>query len=183
MANWIALRCPTCGANLQVTAENDRFSCEHCGNNYLLEQKASEIKPADRNRLAPITTYTHRFQQWLKAGEYEIYANELAEEVVQSGRLIFVNVAYRNSGKDTLSCRRNQWVLYDGDGYTYDALNEPRYFDGNARIGLNGERFISPGMHLRGWIVFRVPPAAGLERLQFLTGFLGTKTIEFMLKG
>lgn len=183
MPTWIALRCPTCGANLRVTGADDRFACEHCGNNYLLERKAAEIQPADRDHLLPLTTYTRRFQQWLKAGQYEIFVDALSEEAVQAQRLIFVNVAYRNNGSETLSCRRNQWVLYDADGYTYDALGEPRLFEAQERVALNGERFISPGMHLRGWIAFKIPSAAALERLQFLTGFLGTKTIEFMLKG
>jgi len=34
-------------------------------------------------------------------------------------------VEYRNrSGRENLSCRRNQWLLYDKGGYTYKAETE-----------------------------------------------------------
>lgn len=182
MTNWIVLACPTCGASLRVSGESAQFSCDHCGNKFLLEQKAQDIHKADRGRLVPLVIYAQQLQQWLKAGQYDIFVHELLEEEIHSQRLLLVNVEYQNEGIENLSCRRNQWVLYDAEGYSYDAATEAVFFEEKGRIPLNGERFLNPGMHLRGWIAFKIPPSASPERVQFLTGFLRTTTVDFLLK-
>lgn len=181
MSIWVPLTCPTCGARLRIASGASEFTCEHCGNSYLLEQKAGEISRGDREYLLPRSTTTRNLQQWLKAGEYEIEVHELFEEKIQAQRVFYANVEYRNNGTGSLSCRRNQWVLYDSENYTYDAATEIRYFSDKGLISLGSERFITTGMSVRGWLAFPVLSSAPLERLQFITGFLKTKTIEFML--
>jgi hypothetical protein len=37
MADLITLTCPTCGGNLQVTNDVDRFVCAHCGNAHVID--------------------------------------------------------------------------------------------------------------------------------------------------
>jgi hypothetical protein len=182
MSKWIALRCPTCGANLNVAGDLNRFTCDHCGTSYLLEQKAQEIKQAERELLSPIATYTQNLQQWLKVGNYEIYLHSITDEKVGQDRIIYANVEYRNNINETLSCRPSQWVLFDTDGYTYDTLGMTALFEDRGRAPLRGERFINPGMRVRGWLAFKVPASSVLERLQFLTGHLTTRTVEFILK-
>jgi DNA-directed RNA polymerase subunit RPC12/RpoP len=182
MPTWIELNCPTCGANLHVDSNTNRFSCAHCGNAYLLAKKAGDIAPAEREQPAPITTYTHQLQQWLKVGEYEIFVHQIMEETTPKERLLFVNLEYRNTRHESLSCRRNQWVLFDAEGYTYDPATNTSLLEARERPALTGERFINPGMRLRGWIVFKLPEHCIVDRLQFLTGFLGTKTAEFLLQ-
>ncbi len=47
----IALTCPNCGADLQVSADEDRAQCEHCGGSVLIvdagknETRVEETKP------------------------------------------------------------------------------------------------------------------------------------------
>lgn len=182
MSKWIKLQCPTCGGNLQIAGDTVRFTCDHCGIAYLLERKADEIIHTGHEQLAALTTYTHRLQQWLKVGKHEIFVHEILEEQVQKERMIFVNVEYRNNSQEMLSCRRNQWVLFDTEGYTYDTLSNSTPLETTGHPPLGGERFINPGMRVRGWVAFKLPPSATLERLQFLSGFLGTKTAEFLLE-
>jgi hypothetical protein len=181
MLKLIPLRCPTCGAKLQVAAEANQFSCNHCGNAYLLERKVQAITPQEREQLSPLTTYTHQFQQWLKVGSHEILVHQIFEETIDKQRYLFANVEYRNNSSDTLSCRRSQWILFDADGYTYDTEGNSDFFQKLERPALGGERFINPGLRVRGWIAFKIPAAAVIERLQFLTGYLSTKTAEFLL--
>jgi hypothetical protein len=37
MADLITLNCPTCGGNLQVTNDVERFVCAHCGNAHIVD--------------------------------------------------------------------------------------------------------------------------------------------------
>lgn len=180
MFNFVKLNCPTCGASLNVNKESERFACEHCGNNYVLEDKASALKAADREHLAPRTTYTHQLKQWLKVGSYEIFLHEVQELRRDETHFFCINIEYRNNSKETLSCRRNQWILFDRDGYTYDSdpfLKLPDSFNGQL---LGGDRLVTPGAKVRGWVVFKLSEATVVDRLQFLTSVLSSKTAEFM---
>ena len=115
-------------------------------------------------------------------GDYKIHVHSIKEEQVQVRRVVFVEVEYRNPGAETLSCRRNQWVLYDADEYTYKATPRTALLERSELPALGGESFIRPDMRVRGWLAFEIPSAAKLERLQFFTAFLGTKTAEFLLE-
>jgi len=181
MSKLFALRCPTCGANLQIAGDKNQFRCEHCGTAYLLEQMVKEIAAPQRDHLSPLTTYTHNLQQWLKVGKYEIFVHAVFEEKVESRRVVWADVAYRNNGTEQLSCRYSQWILFDSDGYTYDATSDSSLFKEKDRPPLGGERFITPGMRVRGWVAFVVRPQITVERLQFITGHLSTKIAEFLL--
>jgi len=167
---------------LKIAGDRKQFPCDHCGNIYLLERNLQDLALADREQLLPLTTYTHQLQQWLKVGAYEIFLHNVQEEKVNEKRVIYLNVEYRNSGSETLSCRRTQWILFDTEGYTYDSVTTAVFYEGHSRPALSGERFISPGMKVRGWVAFEIPPTAMIERVQFLTGHLTTKTAEFLLK-
>jgi len=182
MTPLISLQCPTCGAGLQVDEDTNKCACAHCGNAYLLEQKASEIAPAERGRILPLATYTNQLQQWLRVGDYEIFVHAVFDEKLDDERLVFVNVEYCNNSTEILSCRRNQWVLFDAESYPYDTISNNALLEQSGRPPIGGERFIAPGGQLRGWVAFKFPPEAILVKLQFLTGFLKTKTAEFLLK-
>lgn len=175
-----SLRCPTCGAKLDIAGKANEFTCQYCGNSYLLPQSVQNTPLADREHLDPLAVYTHRLQQWLKVGKYEICIHFISEEYFEDQRLLYANVEYRNSDTETLSCRRNQWILFDAEGYSYEAASKPALLEKRGRPALS-ERFVSRGMRVRGWIVFEIPPKIVLQRLQFLTGYLVTKTAEFLL--
>lgn len=182
MTTLISLQCPTCGASLQVDQDSTKCSCGHCGNAYLLEQKAREIDAAQRGRILPLATYTHQLRQWLRVGEHEIFVHGILDEIFEKERLISVDAEYRNNSMEILSCRRNQWVLYDSDAYSYDTMSNTTVLEQHTRPPIGGERIISPGGRVRGWVAFKVPESAKPERLQFLTGFLKTKTVDFLFK-
>ena len=182
MFNFISLHCPTCGANLRVNKDSERFACEHCGNNYVLKQKARDLKPDDLKNISPLTTYTHQTKQWLKVGEYEIYLHEIVQKQVDGQQLFAVNVEYRNNGAETLSCRRSQWILFDTDGYTYDNDAWGKLPEELTGQPLGGDRMVTPGSRVRGWVSFKLPQNTMVEKLQFLTGYLNTRTAEYLLK-
>lgn len=182
MTKLISLQCPTCGANLQVDENANKCSCTHCGNSYLLEQKARDLDTAQRENILPMTTYTNQLRQWLRVGNHEIFVHELRDEIFENERFISVNVEYRNNSNETLSCRRNQWVLSDAESYTYDTVAYGDIYEKQGRPPIGGERFVNPGGHVRGWVAFQFPKNAGVKQLQFLTGFLSTKTAEFLLQ-
>ena len=144
---------------------------------------------------------------WVKVGDYHVIIHELTQLLVPSrrqgaqpppitlingivieaapetyDRVVFINVEYRNrSRKASLSCRRNQWVLYDIDGYSYDASwNEQMYQQHGLRY-FGGDRIVNPNTNARGWLGFIVPFDAPVLRVQFLTGFLGTKSADIYL--
>ncbi len=54
MSNLITLTCPSCGGQLEVTNDVDRFVCAHCGNAHLIdpsERAAALTKEVDQLRL------------------------------------------------------------------------------------------------------------------------------------
>lgn len=152
----------------------------------------------------------YRTGQWLKVGDYEVFVEDDVQQVLVANRMskqklppqkflpdgmvtetgqenlervIYINVVYRNrTAKKVMSCRRNQWVLYDDNGYSYDPESADRYYDPQQFRYLGGDRAISPDTKLRGWLAFVVPFDAVLERVQFLDGFLGMKSAAIFFK-
>ncbi|GAB4577839.1 MAG: hypothetical protein Fur0022_05710 [Anaerolineales bacterium] len=182
MKQMISLQCPTCGARLDVAKTESQFTCAHCGNAFLFEKTVGETPVAERDHLSPQAIISHQLRQWLRVGNFEIFVHAILEEKENERRFIFVDVEYRNPGKETLSCRRNQWILYDAQGYTFDAASDSSLLEKRGRPPLTGERFVNSGMRVRGWVVFSPPMNVNLERLQFITGFFMPKTAEFILQ-
>lgn len=98
-------------------------------------------------------------------------------------RVLFVEVIYRNPHADKqIEGRRNQWWLYDEDGYSYEAQGSNRWlYENNGKPFLGGTRYLSPGTKVRGWVAFELPREAVPERLQFVDGFLSGNTADFWL--
>ena len=183
-SNFINLQCPTCGAGLQVAGEKNQFACDHCGNRYLLDRKLEDLDVAEREHLEPSVTYTHQINQWLRVAEYEVFLHNVAVETVKTEQVLYIDVAYRNGSATALKCRHDQWVVFDKEGYTYEPVkdyNFPELYEGNAKRYLGLTRIITPGMRLRGWLGFLIPPSTTLEYLQF-SGGTPTKTVEFELR-
>ncbi len=181
MSNLFTLRCPTCGASLQVAGELNRFVCQHCGNNYLLERRVEELSVAEQENIQPTTIYTQRTQQWLTVAGYTLYLHHLAEEPVKKKRVLYIDVEYRNASPAPLTCRHDQWLVFDGDGYTYEPLKDfsaPDLYERNGKRYLGMTRVITPEMRLRGWLAFVLPPTASVKYLQF-SGGSPVRTVEF----
>lgn len=97
--------------------------------------------------------------------------------------ILFVNVAYRNpTANKTIEARRNQWFLYDEEGYSYEAEGDNRFlYENNGKPFLGGTRYINPGLKARGWLAFAATPTLVPERIQFVDGFLRGNTADFLL--
>lgn len=144
---------------------------------------------------------------WVKVGNYHICVHEVTQMLVPSkpghnsppsiilssgyvidaapdsfDRVVYFNVEYRNnSDEPSLSCRRSQWVLYDVDGYSYDPEMSERIYTAHNFRYFGGDRMVNPGMNARGWLGVIVPFDAPIQRIQFLTGFLATKSADIYL--
>src|SRR5262245_47826200 len=182
-SNFINLQCPTCGAGLQVAGEKNQFACDHCGNRYLLDRKLEDFNAAERAHLEPSVTYTQKIQQWLRVGEYELFLHSLSVETVKNERVLYIEVAYRNQSTTAITCRHDQWIVFDQEGFTYEPVKDydfrELYENDKRYLGLS--RVITPGMRLRGWLGFLIPASTPIEYLQF-SGGIPAKTVEFELQ-
>jgi|GEM_PF-1414852 len=183
-SHFINLQCPTCGAGLQVAGQKNQFACDHCGNRYLLDRKLADFDAAEREQLKPSVTYTQHLQQWLRVGEYEVCLHRISVETVNKEQVLYIDVAYRNQSATALTCRHDQWIVFDSEGYTYEPVKDFDYrelYDGNGKRYVGMSRLITPGMRLRGWLAFLVPASTTIEYLQF-SGGIPAKTVEFELQ-
>ena len=127
----------------------------------------------------------HAIKEWVRVGEYEVIVHKATGRVHGQGqnkaRVISIEIEYRNeTNEKDLSCRQNQWILYDENGYKYNAqsgslavhLYHDKHYFGNTCT-------LKPGMNVRGWLVFTLPENAKTQALQFITAFLNTQTAEF----
>lgn len=181
---FINLQCPTCGANLQVAGAKNQFTCDHCGNRYLFDRKVEDFDATERERIIPNVTYTQHIEQWLRVAEYELFLHHISVETVKEQQVLYIDVSYRNQLIAPLTCRHDQWIVFDRDGYTYEPVkdyNSPELYDGNSKRYMGLSRTLSPGMRLRGWLAFLVPASTTIEYLQF-SGGIPAKTVEFELK-
>jgi ribosomal protein S27AE len=182
-STFINLQCPTCGGSLQVAGANNQFTCGHCGNRYLLDRKLEDLEVAEREHIEPSVTYTRHIQQWLRVAEYEVFLHSISVETINKDRVLYIDVAYRNPSSTAVTCRHDQWLVFDTEGYTYEPVKDFNYremYEGNAKRYLGMSRIITPGMRLRGWLGFLIPPSTTVEYLQF-SGGTPAKTVEYEL--
>lgn len=173
MPELITLQCPSCGARLHFEKGTQLLTCDHCGNTHLLEANGDKL-PASPKLSG---------RDWLRVGDYEIFLHELSAEQDGDQQVIYINIEYANSrSKSPLSCRRNQWLLFDQENYSYEAEGTSKtLYEDKQRPYFGGERFLNLKMHARGWLAFKLPITARLKRLQFFTGFLSTRSIDIPL--
>lgn len=105
MPELFSLTCPTCGANLQIDGESNRFHCEHCGNNYLLDHKVSEMDETMRKHLAPVVTYTKTMGQWLRVAEYDLILHKAEMGKRKEEKLLYIEVEYENKTSEPVKYR------------------------------------------------------------------------------
>lgn len=53
MAKMLTLNCPSCGAKVSLVDDSGRVSCEHCGNEHILQMNFVPAAPAQRAALRP----------------------------------------------------------------------------------------------------------------------------------
>jgi hypothetical protein len=94
----------------------------------------------------------------------------------------YIEVLYENRTSDPLKYRHDQWIFFDTHGHTFEPAKDfthPHLYT-NEKIYLGMTRVLNPGMKLRGWLAFVLPPATTIEYLQFLAG-APVKTVEFRI--
>lgn len=183
-SHFMALKCPTCGAGLHLAPEQNQFACRHCGNRYLLDRKLEDFDPTEREQIEPQVTYTNNIRQWLRVAGYEVFLHSISVEKIKKEPVLYIDVAYHNRSAAALTCRHDQWIVFDTEGYTYEPVkdfNAPELYDGNNKRYIGMSRVITPNMRLRGWLAFAVPASATIEYLQF-SGGIPAKTAEFTLQ-
>ena len=139
-------------------------------------------KSAQTTQSSQNTTYD--IQEWIQVGDYDIFLRKIVEQKSTNSdkRLVYIEVEYANNrSKEELSCRENQWYLYDDQGYSYEVESSRDLYENMDVQYLGGERFLSQNMHLRGWLAFEIPNTATIKRVQFITAFLGTKTADIII--
>ncbi len=182
MTNLFNLQCPTCGASLQADGSSKQIACEHCGNQYLLDKELEQMDDAQRENLSPAVTYTNKPGQWIKVAEVDVLLRSFSDETIGKERVLFAEVEYLNKTTDPLKYRHDQWIVFDKAGYTYEATMDylhPKLYKGKVYVGRT--RMLNPGMRLRGWLVFILPPESKIECLQFSAGSQPIKTLEFRI--
>ncbi len=182
MPNLFNLQCPTCGASLQADGESRNILCEHCGNKYLLDQKIGQMNETEREQLSPTVTYANKPQQWIKVAAYDVFLHKFSVEKAEKDSVLFIEVEYENQTPDPLKYRHDQWIVFDKTGYTYEAVKDfshPHLYK-EEKIYLGMHRTLNPGMRLRGWLAFVLPPSSIIEYLQFSAG-TPAKTLEFRI--
>lgn len=183
MPHLISLTCPTCGANLEASGESKKIACGHCGNHYLLDKSVEQLDDAQRNRLSPSVTYVNKSGQWLKIADVDIFLHSFSEETIEKEHVLCAEVEYVNNTDASMKIRHDQWIVFDKAGYTYEATMDylhPKLYKGKTYTGRT--RILNPGMRLRGWLVFILPPNSEIECLQFSAGIPITKTAEFRIE-
>lgn len=182
MTNLLSLQCPACGAPLQTTVEKNRLACQHCGNQYLFDRTLEEVAAA-KGGIQPTVTYTQHLQQWLRVADYEVFVHSLSQATITKERVLYIEIAYRNPATYPLTCRHDQWVIFDTNGYTYEPLRDfdkPEIYKSQQKPYVGLSRVITPGMNLRGWLGFLIPETATLVYLQF-SGGSPTRTVEIRI--
>lgn len=74
MPDFVTLSCPTCGGQLQITKDIDRFACAHCGNEHVVSRVGGIVT------LAPVVEGLERIQRGTDKSAAELALRRLKEE-------------------------------------------------------------------------------------------------------
>ena len=132
---------------------------------------------------ATTSNKTYNMGDWMEVGDYDVMVHDMVTEDVVDGKYyVMLDVEYANNRSDEeLSCRENQWILFDTDNYTYEVKTARYIYEDYGLTYMGSERFLTKGSHLRGWLAFELPQTAKINRIQFFNAFLGTKTGEILI--
>ncbi|MBL4687336.1 MAG: DUF4352 domain-containing protein [Nannocystaceae bacterium] len=93
-------------------------------------------------------------------------------------RMLAFDVELQHAGGDeNLKYSGGKWHLYDTEGHAFEAI----VLDNRTKEPRLTEGFVTPGNKARGWVTFEVPTAAGLDRVEFFTGYVSGHTASFKL--
>ena len=75
MPEFVTLSCPTCGGQLQITSDIDRFACAHCGNEHIVKRGGGIVM------LAPVVKGLAEIQRGTDRTAIELTIRRLKEEI------------------------------------------------------------------------------------------------------
>ncbi len=75
MAQLVSLTCPSCGGNLQITDDIERFACAHCGNEHVVRRSGNVVS------LAPVVEGLKQVQAGVDRGASELALRRLSAEI------------------------------------------------------------------------------------------------------
>jgi hypothetical protein len=126
MADLITLNCPTCGGNLQVTNDVERFVCAHCGNTHIVDPGVRVESLAAEVEKLRIESEIRRLRQELQVlaqkrdqllARVQSYRDRTASELAAyrvAGNLAYLMAAATAFGVLTVGNNRNSDVLVIG---------------------------------------------------------------------
>lgn len=126
----------------------------------------------------------HAFHEWVEVPPYHVAVHDARDGIVwdDSGAeprtVRSVLVEYANYTDAPLSYRLAQWMLYDTEGYAYEAELRTALYAAEALRRLK-EGVTLTGQSVKGWVAFEVPDQARLAYLQFRPGYLPTASLAF----
>lgn len=75
MANFVTLTCPSCGGQLQITSDIDRFACGHCGTEHLVKRGGGIVS------LAPVVEGIKKIQMGVDKTASELAIKRIKSEI------------------------------------------------------------------------------------------------------
>lgn len=104
MSDFITLACPCCAGSLRVTADAERFKCQHCGQEHLVRNQGGHVA------LLPMVKHLERMNQAM-----DRQASELAIRRLEKDRKKLVGLLdgwredFWDQKDDYQSCRFKFW--------------------------------------------------------------------------
>ncbi len=102
-------------------------------------------------------------------------------EYAQDKSIVFLNMLYRNDSDKVIEAFGTQWRLQDTAGYIHKVTS----IDGSIHEALNlptlVDTYLNPGRMVRGWLTFVVKNDIKIAYVTFTTGFLGGRTLDFIV--
>ena len=104
MAEYISLRCSSCGNKLQITKEIERFSCSSCGNEYIVNRGGGIVS------LAPVVAGLRAIKVGVDKTASELDIKRLEYEIPDFEKKIDRMARSNSSGMASFSAQYNYLV-------------------------------------------------------------------------
>ena len=131
MPDFVTLSCPTCGGQLQITKDIDRFACAHCGNEHVVNRGGGIVT------LAPVVAGLERIQRGTDRTAAELTIRRLKEEIDEAEREMLTLARrvclsdYRGMHAELIKLelwRDADWSLRGGNASNPDAVRYRQEF-------------------------------------------------------
>jgi hypothetical protein len=77
MSDYVTLSCPSCGGQLEITSDIDRFACAHCGTEHIVRRGGGLVS------LSPVVEGIHQVRMGVDRTASELAIPRLEKQVAQ----------------------------------------------------------------------------------------------------